>query len=162
MCFNQNEPDTPKDPLGLMLQNVSEMRKNPSIPTDQIIAFIKEQIHNIENPHRAMELELTKLVESKTPPNGELYKIRADRSELAVAFFHRVYGRFYEAQIIYSHQLRTMDLELYTRLANLKTLERPLLPSKAEFNERLMRESNVDPELFPRLTRAFYRNRNPD
>lgn len=95
--------------LVMALERALSMAKQPAAKAGEVISYVREQFENIENPHRALELELARLVEAKTPPNGEFYKTRVDKSELAVAFFHRVYGRFYEAGVLYKHQLRAMD-----------------------------------------------------
>lgn len=144
--------------IALLEKALVEARK-PNATENDIAQSVKNGIEDVLNPHKALESELAELTARKTPPNGALYKLRADKSELAVAFFHGVYGRFYEAGVLYSHQLRALDLELYTRLANSKTLDKPMLRSKTEFNERMLKEYTSAPELLPRLTRAFYRGR---
>jgi len=70
-----------------ILEHALLMENQPGTQADEVISYIREQFENIENPHRALELELAQLVEAKRPPDDEFYKTRNDRKELAVAFF---------------------------------------------------------------------------
>lgn len=116
-----------------VLEHALSMAKSPLAKSGEVIRYTREQLENIQNPHRALERELAQLVEAKSPPNGELYKTRTDRKELAVGFFHRVYGRFYVAGVIYKHQLRAMDADFAHLLAQYKVA--PQLPTKQEAND---------------------------
>ncbi len=105
-----------KEAVQAMLKNAGKKLEEADAHT--VVAYIREQLENIENPNRALELELARLVEAKTPPNTEYYSTRHDKSELAVAFFHRVYGRFYKQGVLYKHQLRAIDASLLNMLGH--------------------------------------------
>ncbi len=107
--------------LVLALERALSMAKQPAAKAGEVISYVREQFENIENPHRALEQELAMLIEANTPPNGELYNLRAEKSESTVAFFHRVYGRFFDAGILYRHQLLRMDAALVNALGHHKS-----------------------------------------
>jgi len=137
-----------------VLGHAEAMMQVPGISADAIISYITEAIDRIQNPHRALEQELARLVDAKTPPNKEFYKARADKSELAVAFFHRVYGRFYEAGVLYKHQLRKMDFNFYDSLSKAKGA--PSLPvKKEETDKKLQRLMSSNPTEIIRLASAL-------
>lgn len=102
----------------------------------QVVSSTKERLADIENPHRALEEELARLVEMRIPPSGEYYKTRNDKSEFAMTFFHRVYGRFHEAGLLYRHQLRVIDFPLYEALARLK--DSLIIPTKSDAISKLL------------------------
>lgn len=143
--------------LVLALERALVMAKKPSAKADEVISYTREQLENIQNPHRALELELARLVEAKTPPNGEFYKTRADKNEFAVAFFHRVYGRFYEVGVLYKHQLRAMDADFTHLLAQYK--EAPQLPKKQDANDVALAKIGAVNDIV-RLASAAVRRKN--
>lgn len=121
-----------------------------------VIEFVQDGIENIMNPHKALENELASFIQAQTPPNGEFYKFRADKSELAVAFFYRVYGRFYEANVLFQHHIRSMDRDFYDNF--LKAKDRPNLPSKSDSVDRdLARVVAPSMRDLPRLSVALRR-----
>ena len=142
--------------LVLVLERALSMAKNPSAKAEEVISHIIEQLENIQNPHRALELELARLVEAKTPPNGECYKTRTDKKELAVAFFHRVYGRFYEAGVLYKHQLRAIDFSLYSLLAQMR--DQLSIPTKKDANDKMLSKLPSHKEAF-RVAKLVSRRR---
>lgn len=143
--------------LVLVLERALSMAKQPSAKADEVISYTRAQFENIENPHRALEQELARLVEAKTPPNSEFYKTRNDQKELAVAFFHRVYGRFYEAGVLYKHQLRAMDAHFTHLLAQYK--EAPQLPKKQDANDVALAKIGAVNDIV-RLASAAVRRKN--
>lgn len=135
------DPDLPKivankqqsmEELVIALERALLMAKQPSAKADAVISYTREQFENIQNPHRALEQELARLVEARTPPNDEFYSTRHDKSELAVAFFHRVYGRFYNEGVLYKHQLRAIDASLLNMLGHYSAEVQ--LKTKKDFN----------------------------
>lgn len=142
--------------LVLALERALVMAKKPSAKADEVISYTREQLENIQNPHRALELELARLVEAKTPPNGEFYKTRTDKKELAVAFFHRVYGRFYEAGVLYKHQLRAIDFSLYSLLAQMR--DQLSIPTKKDANDKMLSKLPSHKEAF-RVAKLVSRRR---
>lgn len=142
--------------LVMALERALSMAKQPSAKADEVISYTREQFENIQNPHRALEQELARLVEAKTPPNSEFYRTRNDRKELAVAFFHRVYGRFYEAGVLYKHQIRAMDFSLYSLLAHER--EQLVIPTKKDANDKKLLEISSHQEAW-RVARLISRRK---
>lgn len=146
------------NPLGEVLYTnlVSSLAGTDS---QTLINEVKQEVSNLENPHHALELELARLVEARVPPGGALYVERENKTVSALEFFYSIYESFYKAKILYSHHLRAMDLDLYTRIKNSKSPDRPILPSVTEYNEHLLQAQTLQLSLLPKLTRALYRSR---
>lgn len=138
-----------------LLEGALAQAKKSDAQVQPVIEFIKDGIENILNPHKALENELAQLVEAKMPPNSEVYNRRADKSELAVAFFRRVYGRFYDAGVLYSHQLRALDANLLNLLNQYKGSVD--LPTKRAFNDRIASQIGVSLPQAARATSAVLR-----
>ena len=124
---------------------------------EQVVSYTKERLADIENPLRALEEELARLIEAKTPPNGEHYKTRQDKFEPALAFFRRVYGHFYDAGVLrYRTQLRAMDPNFAHLLAQFKESV-PLLIKREENDEALAKLSSPNEAM--RLASVAFRRR---
>ena len=134
----RKSPDiTPEaNKLAQRLQDqVNSLMNGKSI--SEVSKDLERIIQELKNPHLALEIELAKLVEAKTPPNGEFYKTRADKNEFAVAFFHRVYGRFYKAKVLrYKSQVQAMDAD-FAHLLGQYTQSIHLLTKREENDEAL-------------------------
>ena len=148
-----NKQQSMEEKLGNFLDVAVSMLKS-GISSDKVMAYVRERFAEIENPHRALEEELAKLVEAHTPPNGEYYGERGDRKEFSVAFFHRVYGRFYKTGLLHSHQLRAMDFSLYELV--LKLRNQIPLPTKRDANDKLLSSMPSNKEVI-RMARVITR-----
>jgi hypothetical protein len=169
----EKEFDKQKNPptlVGDLVSNIRDLEKfialleealvrarNPEGTVKSCMKFVQDGFAEILNPNLALEQELNALIENSTPPNDEFYALRSDKLETAVEFFYRVYKRFYDAKVLYSPQLRTLDLHLYTALSNSKAPDKPLLPSITKLNERAIKETSLAPKDLARLMRASYR-----
>lgn len=121
---------------------------------ESCVKFVQDGFAEIMNPHHVLELELARLVEAKMPPNNELYSSRDDKSEFAVSFFKRVYWRFYDAGVLYRHQLRAMDGDFYNILGNYPEIA---LPKKEALISNQLASMGGDPAKLTRMASAAYR-----
>jgi hypothetical protein len=110
---------TEEERFSIVLEEASAASYH-GIKMSDIMRVMTERVEDMQNPNKALEIELTNLVLNKTPPNGEIYNLRSDKSELAVPFFERVYGRFYEQGLIYRSDLRILDKNLLNLLGQYK------------------------------------------
>lgn len=117
--------------LVALLEEALARAKHPNAKAESCMKFVRDGFAEIMNPNLAFELELAQFVEAKRPPNGEFYRSRADKTELAVAFFHRVYGKFHAAGVLYRHQLLVLDSALVNALGNYK--DEVKLKTKTDF-----------------------------
>ncbi len=151
----ENEFDKQQNPptlVGDLVSNINALKKlvslleealvrakTPEAEAGDCIKFVQDGFAGIMNPNLAIQKELAQLVEAKTPPNGEYYKSRVDKNEFAVAFFHRVYGDFYEAKVLrYKSQIQAMDPD-FAHLLGQYTNSIRLLSKREENDEALAR-----------------------
>lgn len=139
-----------------VLSRASEMLMSlPASECKVVEKFLESEIAKLPNPNKELENELFALVALKMPPGEQYYRNRSDKTEMALAFFNRIYGRYHKAGILSKKQLRSMDT-LFCNLLE-KSTNTPIFKSKNPIDGESISSLRTSAKEAGRVSVAAYR-----